>query len=76
MQINQPKRVGVWLLAVVLWIGTGVGFSRPTRADEPAEEFLQALLEQELYDLAFSYLDQMENSQLPSDEFRSLIPRR
>ena len=74
MQINQPKRIGVWLLAVVLWIGTGVGFSRPTRADEPAEEFLQALLEQQLYDLAFSYLDQMENSQLPSDEFRSLIP--
>jgi hypothetical protein len=74
MQINQPKRIGIWLLAVVLWIGAGVGFSRPIQADEPAEEFLQALLEQQLYDLAFSYLDQMENSQLPSDEFRSLIP--
>lgn len=43
-------------------------------ADEPAEEFLEALRAQGLYDLAFVYLDEMERSPLVSERFRELIP--
>lgn len=62
--------------AFPLLIGLVISGALPTSAaaDEPAEEFLEALRAQGLYDLAFVYLDQMETSPLASERFRGLIP--
>jgi tetratricopeptide (TPR) repeat protein len=44
------------------------------RAEEPAEEFLTALRDNGYYDLAIVYLNQMETSDLVSEEFKKSIP--
>ena len=69
-------RGGLLCAALTILIGVTAGVSLPAKlvADEPAEEFLEALRAQGLYDLAFAYLDQMETSPLVSERFRGLIP--
>lgn len=47
--------------------------SRPTAAEEPARQFLEALRQQGLFDLANEYLQQVEKSPLVPQEFRETI---
>ena len=44
------------------------------QAEEPCREFLDALREERLFDVAMDYLAEMEDSPLASDEFRERIP--
>lgn len=48
-------------------------FSNGTRADEPADKFLEALLERGYYDTADEWLDKMQTSPLASEAFRKKI---
>ena len=60
-------------LGVLLWLALASG-TRQAVAEEPAALFVQALREQKLFDLAFVYLDQMEQSPLASQSFKEVIP--
>ncbi len=42
--------------------------------EEPCAKFLEALREAKMYDIAFEYLEAMENSELASAEFKRKIP--
>jgi hypothetical protein len=44
------------------------------QAGEPSEEFVTALRDRGLYELALDYLTQMETSRLADDKFRERIP--
>ncbi len=44
------------------------------QAEEPCQQFLDALREQRLFDVALDYLDEMQDSPLASDDFRERIP--
>ncbi|MGI9518180.1 MAG: hypothetical protein ACR2NP_14085, partial [Pirellulaceae bacterium] len=46
----------------------------PLLAEEPCQEFLDALREQRMFDVAMDYLDEMEQSPLASESFRERIP--
>ncbi|MFN9248550.1 MAG: hypothetical protein ACK6DS_15920 [Planctomycetota bacterium] len=84
MRFNRIIRLGDGLLTAAFsvlislsgLIGGVMAVALPATlaADEPAEEFLEALRAQGLYDLAFAYLDQMETSPLVSEQFRGMIP--
>ena len=43
-------------------------------AEEPAEEFLKALINERFYDVAADYLEQAQNSDLIPEDFRAKIP--
>lgn len=61
------------VLVGLSWLGSE-SFLAPTLGDEPAEAFLQALRDAGHYDLAIDYLEQVQQGNLISDEFRQKIP--
>ena len=65
----------LWLLAVVVLITTiwGADLPRQATAAEPAEAFLQGLLDRGLDDMAIAYLEQMQTSPLCPPEFKQVI---
>lgn len=60
------------LLAALLL--TVAGWQAPLAAEEPCEEFLQALQKSGYFDVAMDYLDDMSQSDLASEGFRRRIP--
>lgn len=56
---------------VLLWIAAGTPVAR---GEEPAQAFLAALREKHHFDLALTYLDQMQSSPIASESFRRRIP--
>ena len=65
-------RVGL-LSLVASAVLTGGWFASPAGAEEPAAQFLEALREEGLFDLAHEYLTRMEKSPAASQEFRETI---
>lgn len=65
-------RIFIVSLCFVLPLFSGV--ENVCKADEPSEKFLEALLDNEYYDIAIAYLSEMEKSDLISDEFRQALP--
>ncbi len=61
-----------WICGVVL--GAFLSASGAATAAEPAAEFLRALREADLYELAIDYLDQMADSPLVAAQFKEAIP--
>jgi hypothetical protein len=49
-------------------------FAPPTKAVEPAEEFVKGLQERGMDDLAIEYLDRLKTSPLASDAIKKRIP--
>ncbi|MFO0869792.1 MAG: EF-hand domain-containing protein [Pirellulales bacterium] len=55
-------------------LGAFLSVTGAATAAEPAAEFLRALRDADLYDLAIDYLDQMANSPLVAAQFKEAIP--
>ena len=49
-------------------------FSSVGRADEPAQAFLDALRDNNYYDVAIDYLEGLKNSKAISKEFKDALP--
>lgn len=57
------------------WIFCGIVLcSPPAMCDEPAEQFLQALRDQQYYNVALDYLEDMETSPLAPANFKESLP--
>ncbi len=73
MSFSRALSRGVVLAGFVIAILPAMG-GRRVVADEPCEEFLQALLEKRYFDVALDYLDEMESSELAGEVFQRRIP--
>jgi flagellin-specific chaperone FliS len=62
------------ILATTCWLVLFVLAPQYLRAEEPVAEFLQALRDKRLFDLADVYLDNMSTSPLVDDKFKERIP--
>ncbi len=60
-------------IALIVVIVTGF-FSSVGRADEPAQAFLDALRDNNYYDVAIDYLEGLKNSKAISKEFKDALP--
>ena len=60
-------------IALIVVIVTGF-FSSAGRADEPAQAFLNALRDNNYYDVAIDYLEGLKNSNAISKEFKDALP--
>lgn len=71
----MKKYASLMILLCGMWL-TSFGCLGPAivTADEPAEDFLEALREAQYFDIAVDYLSKLESGNLASDEFRKLIP--
>ncbi len=74
MTMTIGKKIPAWLAGIALSAMLMAGTAARLQAEEPAEAFLTALREKGHYDLALTYLDQMEAGQLASESFRRRIP--
>ncbi len=61
----------VWLVVVAT---AAAGWHRSLSAEEPYEDFLRALRDSRYFDVAIDYLDDMQDSELASAEFRRRVP--
>ncbi|MFK7768921.1 MAG: hypothetical protein AB8B55_16995 [Mariniblastus sp.] len=61
---------------ITLIVATGSVFLLPTQssAQEPAQEFLDALRAQNYHDIAIEYLNRIESTDMITDEFRNVLP--
>ncbi|MBN2294443.1 MAG: hypothetical protein JXM70_18585, partial [Pirellulales bacterium] len=69
------QRRTLWLLAVAVLLATifVANPPRPAFAAEPAEDFLQGLMDRGLNDMAMVYIEQMRTSPLCPPEFKKII---
>jgi len=63
-----------WAIAILLPIGFACLPSSQLVAEEPAEAFLEALRENEYFDVAMDYLNSVEQSKMASPAFLQSIP--
>ena len=58
----------------LIFLGGGLIPLCVSNADEPAEEFVRALINERYYDVAAGYLENAQNSDLVPKDFRAKIP--
>ena len=58
----------------LIFLGGGLIPHCVSHADEPAEEFVRALINERYYDVAAGYLENAQNSDLVPKDFRAKIP--
>ena len=58
----------------LIFLGGGLIPLCVSNADEPAEEFVKALINERYYDVAAGYLEKAQNSELVPEDFRAKIP--
>lgn len=59
---------------VLILLGFGLFPDSVSNAEEPAEEFVRALIDERFYDVAAGYLEKAQDSDLVPEEFRAKIP--
>jgi ribosomal protein S20 len=59
---------------VLIFLGGGLIPISVSNAEEPAEEFVKALVNERFYDVAADYLEKAQNSELVPEDFRAKIP--
>ena len=68
-----PNLILLPVFALIL-LGGGLMPHCVSHAEEPAEEFVRALINERFYDVAASYLEKAQNSDLVPEDFRAKIP--
>ena len=61
-------------LFALIFLGGGLIPLCVSNADEPAEEFVRALINERYYDVAAGYLENAQNSDIVPEDFRAKIP--
>ncbi len=74
MRVTMMRRGIGLFLGLVAWAASANPYLDRLHAEEPCEQFLEALREAGLYDTALDYLDEMQTSSLADEEFRQKIP--
>ena len=68
-----PNLIHLPVFALIL-LGGGLIPDSVSHAEEPAEEFVRALIDERFYDVAADYLEKAQNSDLVPEDFRAKIP--